>query len=830
MCNEETLTPKDPSVPEEAIERIDRRAKRAARKNARREKRRTRRAAYKALPCGKKLLRWCVGILIGLLVSGLLCLAGYALYNAVATRYVEGKYQESLAAKAPYEEILLAAPEDAEGAKRVAAIDTFDPDDTWAVYLYLCGSNLESCGRNRLSDTTAYYVDREKTVYADALSEVRQQRFHTFIDEMQQEGMRLPDYLFLPTSYETETADEPAEESTEEGFATKNLRNLFSVELPENVSVVIETGGSYSWSLSQINPNASQRFLYNQDGLTELSSAYPKNMGNEQTLTDFLTFCRTEYPADHQMLLFWNHGSGSFGFCNDEIYAGDCITLAEMQSTLSSVYGSDPAEPPFELVGYDACLMASAEVAEALHGYAKYLVASEETEMGDGWVYDAWVGALAAHPEMNGAQLGKVIADTFVEACANYSINMQWLNMEAVATFSVIDVDKAHSVYEAYANLCAAALSDVAADPWPLAALGRAAGKSIHYAGSAYKYFNTLDLGTFMQNLSADYPEETAAVLDALTDAVLYHRETSYAQGSKGLSVYFPTNVDSFSGLLFYLEYLDTVCTDPDMKALYYYKIAGCLNDELRAYTDAAGYGAFGTLDTAPLDALSALVPDVCEDNSVELPISNEVASLMQDMSVSIATYDDYADELCFYGDDACLYLDEYRTLRTTFDGSWPTLDGHVLPLEIIDQTDAFIRYRVPIQYNGTENAYLVIAYRFDGNTYSILGVQAMDEDANTFGRNLMPLEIGSRIAIEYRVESMDDETIYSRYADSFPFRSGSKIENEPLSAGEYFMAITITDTRGDAYYPALVSFRMENGSIADMAVSDEFGAMMSAD
>ena len=244
--------------------------------------------------------------------------------------------------------------------------------------------------------------------------------------------------------------------------------------------------------------------------------------------------------------------------------------------------------------------------------------------------------------------------------------------------------------------------------------------------------------------------------LDALDGAILYHRETSYTQGSKGLSIYFPTNVDSFVGLIYYLEYMDTVCTDPDMKALYYYKIGGCLNEELQAYAEAAGYGTFQTLDTTPLDQLALLAPSVREDNSVELPIGNEAASLIQDMTVAIAAYDEAADDLRFYGEDAYLYLDEYRTLRTTFDGTWAMLDGHVLPLEIIDETDAFIRYRVPIRYNSTENAYLVIAYDCKDGAYAILGVQAMGEEADTFGLNLMPVEINISISVLYRMECMD--------------------------------------------------------------------------
>ena len=33
-------------------------------------------------------------------------------------------------------------------------------------------------------------------------------------------------------------------------------------------------------------------------------------MGNPQTLSDFVTWSKTNYPADHYALYFWGHGWG----------------------------------------------------------------------------------------------------------------------------------------------------------------------------------------------------------------------------------------------------------------------------------------------------------------------------------------------------------------------------------------------------------------------------------------------------------------------------------------------------------------------------------------
>ena len=806
------------------------RRERKAEKKARRQRRRKeRQAAYRALSGGRKLLYWLKRIVIAAAILAAVFFGGRAIVMAAVEQYYAAKYEESILAQAPQEEILAVAPPDTEGDARVALTKPFHAGDTWAIYMYLCGADLESMGRSALSDTTQYLLQEEADAFTEQNMEDSSRRFHAFTDEMRRQGMKLPEYLFLPVD-NTPYASEETSDPEGDGFATKNLRDALSVELPENVSLIIQTGGAANWSLPQINPNASQRFLFDSNGLTELTSDYPQNMGSQDTLSDFLRFCTKEHPADHQMLLFWNHGGGAFGFCYDELFDGDPLTLSELNGALASVYGESPETPPFELVGFDACLMASVEAAESLNGYARYLAASEELEPGSGWPYAKWLNALCEHPEMNGAQLGKAITDAFVEDCANTIVNLKWLNVDSVATFSIVDVDRAHSVYEAYAGLASAALTDAADTPYPFAALGRAAGQSIRFAGQSYKHYNTVDLGVFMENLLTEYPEEAAAVQKALDEAVLYHRETSYGQGAKGLSVYFPAEVDSLPGLLFYLKYLDTVCANPDIKALYYYKIAGCLSPELQAYAEEAGYGAFPVLNTLPLQRLSSVEPTVNEDRTVEFPVSNEVAERMQGMSVTIGRYLPDENGIRFLGEDECLYLDEYRNLRTSFDGRWIMLDGHCLMLEVIDRTDSYIRYRSPVVYDGTENSYLVLASDRKTGEISILGVQVSDQAADTMCRNLQPVEVNVRITPCYRYEDLASGAIRQEHGESFYYQYDSVIQSSALEDGEYYLVITVTDIRGDEYYPAPIAFTMQGQTISDMSIAEDILVYASAE
>ena len=71
----------------------------------------------------------------------------------------------------------------------------------------------------------------------------------------------------------------------------------------------------------------------------------------------------------------------------------------------------------FDFVGFDACLMATAETGLMLNSYADYMIASEETEPGIGWYYTDWLTALSKNTSMPTTEIGRNIVDSFVDTC-----------------------------------------------------------------------------------------------------------------------------------------------------------------------------------------------------------------------------------------------------------------------------------------------------------------------------------------------------------------------------------------------------------------------------
>ena len=130
------------------------------------------------------------------------------------------------------------------------------------------------------------------------------------------------------------------------GFATTDLGEMLEVQLPENVNVVIQTGGAAVWQNEYMDPAKLQRWLYNSEGLQLLEEQETANMGDAQTLYDFLAFADANYPAEKVAVTFWNHGGGSVsGAAFDEIHNLDSLDLTEMYQAFDAVWPADAENP-----------------------------------------------------------------------------------------------------------------------------------------------------------------------------------------------------------------------------------------------------------------------------------------------------------------------------------------------------------------------------------------------------------------------------------------------------------------------------------------------------
>ena len=534
------------------------------------------------------------------------------------------------------------------------------------------------------------------------------------------------------------------------GCASDDLAEVMQVKLPKNIRLVIETGGAAEWHNDRVQSGKLQRHLYDRKGLTLLEELPQADMGQAETLQSFLSFCRENYPADHTAVIFWNHGGGSVaGAAFDEVHQFDALTLDEFSAAFSAVY-PDAAEPPFELVGFDACLMATLDVAYTFRDYARYLVASEELEPGNGWNYTGWLQALADDPAMDGAALGKVICDTFLQGCEQHGT-------EGEVTLSVTDLGRIEPLVEAYDAWGNEALLSAVSTPSFFGQLGRSAQRTESYGGNNPRegYTNMADLGALVANCADFLPQSAQAVGDALRECIVYRVSGPYRKESTGLSCYY-----SYSASIPNFADYSAIGASEASKYLYAYGLSGRLNQAGQDYVRALGYPEESIAEIPTLssvDTQSGLQLYVDEDAYPILETAPGLLATLRSVRAHVLSMHTLENGEALYldwGQTGEIEQDwESGRFRAVFDGKWAVIGGTdtVLPMNILYSCEEYDLYYVEVMFRG-ERRYLHISRDNTSGEYRLLGLRdAVDAATGMADKNFTLLRPGDELTPCYR-------------------------------------------------------------------------------
>lgn len=186
----------------------------------------------------------------------------------------------------------------------------------------------------------------------------------------------------------------------------------------EEVEVIVAFGGARKdgWqgmklaNIEQLWVDVQDRQFGNETGADAyLYQADGAHMGDESSLKLFLDYLRDGYVNfDQRFLTFWDHGGSYLGFGNDTNFNSDSLSLDEIGRAFQN---SEPGR--FDLIGFDACLMASVEVAKVIEPHAQYMIASQALEPGHGWFWISVIEAFAQEDSI--VEAGKRMVDDFVQ-------------------------------------------------------------------------------------------------------------------------------------------------------------------------------------------------------------------------------------------------------------------------------------------------------------------------------------------------------------------------------------------------------------------------------
>lgn len=596
------------------------------------------------------------------------------------------------------------------------------------------------------------------------------------------------------------------------GCASIDMAEMMEVQLPENVNVVIQTGGAAVWQNEYVDPSKLQRWLYNSEGLQLLEEQELASMGEAQTLYDFLNFANTNYPAEKVAVTFWNHGGGSVsGAAFDEVYELDSLNLAEMYQAFDAVWPADKENPALEVVGFDTCLMATVDVAAIFQNFARYLVASEEEEPGNGWYYTGWLGELAKNPDMKGDELGIAICNSFYEGCEAAGTQDQ-------TTLSVTDLTKLTPLLEAYEAFGQEALVAASQDPGFFAELGRAAAQSENYGGNTREqgFTNMVDMGHLARQTAWMLPS-AQGVSDALAECVIFKVGGIYRAEATGLSCFYPYSgeLEDFNGYINLGEGLA-------FKHLYAYGLTGELaegGDEYLAGLDVQELPEVVTLadknwDGAPLD--------VTEDGNACLTLGPDAEAVLAGIGFSLFYVDEENDRMLLLGTDNDMNADwENGVFYDNFRGVWGALDGHLVYMELSFEGDDYNLYSVPILLNG-EAYNLQVAYDFATETWDILGASQGLDESGMASKELRLLEEGDVITTIWKAASYSGDDDFEMYtAEELTVSADTAFGEAPLFDGSYSMVFEMWDAMGNYANSDAVTFDCAGGVITTTVYED---------
>jgi hypothetical protein len=243
-----------------------------------------------------------------------------------------------------------------------------------------------------------------------------------------------------------------------------------------------------------------------------------RNFGNPQTLIDFVTWTKTNYPADRYALYFWGHGwNWHPGWVMEDDTDVDTLDYHEMKAAI-------PLLGFIDLVGYDGCNMATMEIYKLWENKATAIAASEEYVGWNGIEYDSVIAQLRANPFMSADQVAVASAQSAVV-------------LGGERTFSAVAVDgRLANLLTATEQFAVALTNGLAANRKKY---DRAFGatRSMWQAPmdkDFYDLANEIDIAVSDANIKA----RAQGVMNAISSVRLYEGHTNAYSDVHGLTIY----------------------------------------------------------------------------------------------------------------------------------------------------------------------------------------------------------------------------------------------------------------------------------------------------
>lgn len=595
------------------------------------------------------------------------------------------------------------------------------------------------------------------------------------------------------------------------GFATEDLNEIMYGYTAGNLNVIVQTGGTAEWQNTVVADDRCQRYRVTEDGLELVDDSLGmQNMADSATLTDFIQYCSSNYAADHYGLVLWDHGGGVVGgYGYDENFGGDSMSLTEMSRALGD------ASVHLDMLGFDACLMANFETCLMAAPYADYLIASEEPEPGCGWYYTDWIGKLSENCGIPPKRYGRQIIDDYITESG-------WDSPSMYSTLGMFDLQQVtQKLLPALSQFSDDAVQQLSAGEYRRISQSRSNTRAVYQ--SELDHIDLLDYAQHSQSETADQLEQ------AVSDCVVYYRETENGSGDNGLSILFPYY--DLSALDMLEEMYQTLGYDDAYPAFLeqfanvmaggQISVSGFSNTQNHAaaseYSGFQWFDADAGYDESYYETYSAdlsLLETTEVDGRWVLELSEEDWEIVNDAAMQMfAVYDGFYVDMGL--DDYCEF-DDYGNLIVEYDQTWVALDGQVVPFfheSYTSDGDSFFTCgSVPCVYNGID-AEIVLVWDTEHPSGYVAGVRPVYTDS-VAAKGLYDICDGDTFQVYYDIYDEDLNYVETMTLDDEIFTVQDSLEVGYADAaeqlGDTFIYYVLEDIYNNTYYTDSIAYLEE--------------------
>ena len=312
----------------------------------------------------------------------------------------------------------------------------------------------------------------------------------------------------------------------------------------QKVEVIVAFGGADKdgWrgmkfaNMSQIIADSQDSEFGDETGLGAYLQRHDNaNMDAEESLTLFLDYIGDGYANfDARFLTLWDHGGSYRGFGGDTYFnTWPPMSMSEIERAFErSEVGR------FDLIGFDACLMASVEVAKVIAPNADYMIASEELEPGHGWLWSEVIRYYTQEDSI--VEAGKLMVNNFVQ-----DVHTEPGESEAWGkTLSLLDLNQYDHLVAALNPVISAYGQNLLSDSKYSNSLVYGSTRVRSYGGSEKKEEPpvSIDLMHFAKLLAEDSPDSDTNVklnklMDAIDSFVVHYAHDGSRPNSFGIAI-----------------------------------------------------------------------------------------------------------------------------------------------------------------------------------------------------------------------------------------------------------------------------------------------------